>query len=52
MLILTVAVNKEVIIDGPCRIVLLKDKRGNLKLGFKGPKSTKVLRGELIKGAA
>jgi carbon storage regulator CsrA len=48
MLILTVKDQSEVHIDGPCIVVVLKDKQGKMKLGFKGPKSTKVLRGELL----
>jgi carbon storage regulator CsrA len=53
MLILTVKDQSEVHIDGPCIVVVLKDKQGKMKLGFKADKSVKVLRGELLaKGAA
>jgi carbon storage regulator CsrA len=52
MLVLTVKDRTEIHCDGPIVVVVIKDKHGKMKLGFKGPKSTKVLRGELIKGAA
>ena len=52
VLILTVKDQSEVHIDGPCIVVVIKDKQGKMKLGFKADKSVKVLRGELVKGAA
>jgi len=52
VLILTVRDQSEIHIDGPCVVVVLKDKQGKLKLGFKAPKAVKVLRGELLQRKA
>lgn len=48
MLILTRKLDQAIVIDGPCRIVVVGFEQGRVKLGIQAPDGVTVLREELV----
>jgi carbon storage regulator CsrA len=49
MLVLTRRSTEEVIVDGPCTIQILSVRGDKVRIGFKAPDGTTVVRAELMK---
>lgn len=49
MLVLSRKSNESITVDGPAEIIVLRVDSGRVKLGFRAPGTTKVLRTEVVK---
>ena len=52
MLVLSRKANEGIVVDGPCRIVVVEIRGDKVRLGFVAPDSTKILRDEVADAIA